>query len=84
MNPDSVAAALTTPPADTRATARAALMHAAAATDGRYFVDWETFDLEGHATVQLLNPFDPATPPLERAVPRPDPAPEPDGSRPGA
>lgn len=70
IDPDRLTAAIDRPPGDTRAHGRSMLMRRAAEVrDRRYFIDWETFDLEGHATVRLDNPFDPAPPPLERAVP---------------
>ncbi len=70
FNPEHVDSACRLPPVDTRAAARSALMHVAAKHDRKhYFVDWEIFDLEGHATLHLLNPFDPSPPELVKAVP---------------
>jgi proteasome accessory factor A len=69
LDPGRIHFAGTNPPADTRAHARSALLRQAAAREGRYFVDWETFDLEGHPTVRLNNPFDPTPPTLERSTP---------------
>lgn len=69
LAPDHVRTALLEPPPDTRAHARSQLLRLAAEHGGRYFVDWENFDLEGHPTVRLLDPFDPRPPKLERNRP---------------
>lgn len=77
-----LAAALDTPPADTRARARSRLLRTISGSERRYFVDWETFDVEGHATLRMLNPFDPEAPQLIRAVPMAEESPIPPGSSP--
>ena len=62
ISPEEQHAALLTPPADTRAAARSALMHALAPQTFRYFVDWEVIDAEGTDSLHLLNPFEPKAP----------------------
>ncbi|MCC6234435.1 MAG: proteasome accessory factor PafA2 family protein [Verrucomicrobiales bacterium] len=72
------------PPADTRAHARSQLMRRIAEAKGRYFVDWEVVDLEGHDTLHLLDPFDPVAPDFVRAVPVPEPISSPPADAPPA
>lgn len=55
-------AALLTPPADTRAAARSALMHLVAKQNFRFFVDWESIEADGADALQLLDPFEPNPP----------------------
>ncbi|MCC7373799.1 MAG: proteasome accessory factor PafA2 family protein [Verrucomicrobiales bacterium] len=53
------------PPANSRAAARSHLMHRILERPaGRYFVDWEIVDIEGHEILHLQNPFDPEPPAL--------------------
>lgn len=63
-----------TPPADTRAAARSQLMGEIRRRTGRYFLDWETIDIEGCEVLHLLNPFDanpPSIQPLVEGQPEP-------------
>jgi hypothetical protein len=52
------------PPSNSRAAARSQLMRRIVEKPGRYFVDWEIVDIEGHEILQLQNPFDPEPPAL--------------------
>ena len=60
------------PPSNTRAAARSELMRTIREREGRYFVDWEIVDLEGHETLRLLNPFDAVAPAFRPIVAKPE------------
>jgi len=60
--PEEQHAAMLTPPANTRAAARSALMHLVAKQDFRFFVDWEAIEADGADALQMLDPFEPQPP----------------------
>lgn len=56
---EKVAAALLSPPANTRAAARSQVMRSLVDQPSRYCVDWEAINAEGVNSLSLLDPFDP-------------------------
>ena len=61
LSEESIAMAVDTPPADTRAALRGRFVRAALATDARWTCDWTHVTLNGpaHVEAELLDPFDP-------------------------
>jgi proteasome accessory factor A len=56
--PESIVAAMSRPPNDSRAAARSGLMRELQRRTASYYLDWEIIGTEGGNPLQLLNPFE--------------------------